>query len=95
MPVSGLLLTPIQPNSGVVVLPRMIAPARRKRETIALSAAATSPRRRCVPYSICMPRTASWSLIVTGTPCSGPIGSPLASARSAATAASIASSAAR
>ncbi len=38
MPVSGLLLTPIQPNSGVAVLPRMIAPARRKRATIALSA---------------------------------------------------------
>ena len=38
MPVSGLLLTPIQPNSGDVVLPRMIAPARRRRETIALSA---------------------------------------------------------
>ena len=36
MPVSGLLLTPIQPNSGVVVLPRMIAPARRRRATIGI-----------------------------------------------------------
>ena len=40
------LLTPIQPNSGVVVLPRMTAPAPRSRATMALSAAATSPRRR-------------------------------------------------
>ena len=34
MPVSGLWLTPFQPNSGVVVLPRMMAPALRSRETI-------------------------------------------------------------
>ncbi len=36
-PVSGLSVTPFQPNSGVVVLPRNTAPCSRMRATAALS----------------------------------------------------------
>ena len=37
VPVRGLSVTPFQPNSGVVVLPRMTAPFSRMRATEALS----------------------------------------------------------
>ena len=43
MPVSGLSPTALQPNSLVVVLPTMIAPARLTRSTGGASAAATLP----------------------------------------------------
>jgi hypothetical protein len=43
MPVSGLSVTPFQPNSGVVVLPRKTAPCSRRRATDALSSGPGCP----------------------------------------------------
>ena len=43
MPVSGLRLMPVQPNSGVVVLPRMTAPAAFSRAVTGASVSATCP----------------------------------------------------
>ncbi len=37
MPVSGLSVTPFQPNSGVVVLPKITAPCSRRRATAGAS----------------------------------------------------------
>ena len=77
MPVSGELVSPLQPNSGVVVLPRITAPASRTR---AATGASTShgPLGSMVrePRSVGMPATRMRSLIDIGTPSSAPHGSP-------------------
>ncbi len=77
MPCGGNWSSPLQPNSGVQVLPKMTAPA------------LAQPRRgRCVhlpglagvhavlPRSVGMPWVSIRSLMDTGTPSSGPQGSP-------------------
>jgi len=76
MPVSGLWLTPVQPNSEVVVLPRMIAPSWRRRGTIGVSSFGWWPFMIREPDCVGMSAVIARSLIVAGTPCSRPIRSP-------------------
>ena len=76
MPVSGESPTPFQPNSGMVVLPRKTVPASRRRAAAGASSATGSPEASVVPRRIGQPATAMLSLIVTGTPSSGPVASP-------------------
>src|SRR5680860_1447921 len=59
------------PNSGMVVLPTMTAPAARNRLTTALSATIAVEFAR-PPKVVTWPATSSSSLIAKGTPCSGP-----------------------
>ena len=76
-PVSALSVTPFQPSSGVVVLPGSTAPERRSEATTGASSShgpAGSIARE--PRSVGQPRVTSRSLIATGTPSSGPAGSP-------------------
>ena len=70
-------------NAGVLVRPITMAPAARKLATTGLSS---------VAILFC---SATLTLTVTGTPCSGPVVPPLACARSASSAAASASSAIR
>ena len=77
MPVRGELVSPLQPNSGVVVLPRITAPASRSR---AVAGASTS--HACFGSTVREPRKVGQplarirSLIETGTPSSSPSGAP-------------------
>ena len=82
-PVSGLSLTAVQPCSVVVVLPRITAPAARSLATAGASAAAGAALVRRDPLRVGRPATACTSLIVTGTPWSGPSGPPFMTASSA------------
>ena len=93
MPVSGLWLTPDQPNSEVVVLPRMMAPASSSRGITGASTVGTWPFSEWVPRSVGIPAVSVRSLIVTGKPNSEPVASPRVSAASARCAASRARSA--
>ena len=95
MPVSGLSLTPFQPNSDVVVLPMMMPPSSFSRGTKGVSSVGRLPFMMLLPNSVGMSLVIARSLIVTGTPCRRPILCPVSNARSAARAASIAWSAAR
>src|SRR5690606_13931256 len=77
LPVSGLSVTPFQPNSGVVVLPSSTAPASRTRATEGASSShgpAGSMRRE--PRRVGQPFVGRRSLIVMGTPSRAPTGSP-------------------
>src|SRR3954463_539902 len=91
MPVSGLSVTPFQPNSGVVVLPSRTAPCSRS-----LAAAGASsfhgPLGSTVfePRNVGQPLVRMMSLIDTGTPSSSPFGCPAAQRASDAFASSIA-----
>ncbi len=78
MPVSALSVTPFQPNSGVVVLPKSTAPASRRRATAGASSF-HGPLGSTVfePRSVGQPFVRMMSLIEVGTPSSSPIGSPL------------------
>src|SRR5581483_662764 len=78
IPVSGLSVTPFQPNSGVAVLPRSTAPASRNRATAGASSF-HGPFGSTVfePRSVGQPRARITSFTETGTPSSGPSGSPL------------------
>ena len=91
-PNSGLTESHHIANSETFVLPSRIAPAaahpRDRRAVRVLTWSASSFE----PLGARMPATASGSLAVNGTPCSGPTSSPLASTASAATASSRASS---
>ena len=61
-----------QANSTVTVLPRMIAPARRKAATNGASAVARWFARSGEPARVYMPATSMMSLMPKGMPCSGP-----------------------
>src|SRR3954469_14124746 len=78
MPVSGLSVTPFQPNSGVVVLPSSTAPCSR---SLAVAGASSfhGPFASTVfePRSVGQPLVRMMSLIDTGTPSSNPFGWPL------------------
>src|SRR6185295_16577101 len=77
MPVSGLSVTPFQPNSGVVVFPSSTAPLSRKRATAgAASVHGPAGSTTFEPRSVGQPRVSRMSLIDTGTPSSGPFGAP-------------------
>src|ERR1700688_699850 len=71
IPVSGLSPTAIQPNSGVVVLPRMTAPASLRRATPGESSLSGTFSIRCEPRRVGNPRISIKSLIVAGTPSTG------------------------
>src|SRR5262249_21842057 len=77
MPVSGLSVTPFQPNSGVVVLPISTAPCSRNR-AVAGASSFHGPFGFTVfePRSVGQPRVRMRSLIDTGTPSSRPFGCP-------------------
>jgi hypothetical protein len=93
IPVSGELVSPLQPNSGVVVLPRITGPASRRR-----AAAGASTSHGCSgstlrePRRVGQPLTRIRSLIETGTPSSSPAGTPRCQRVSLARAAARASS---
>ncbi len=77
IPVSGLSPNAFQPNSGVVVLPRMIAPASRSLAVAGASSGQSwSGSTSRDPRRVGKPRVRIRSLIVTGTPSSGPTASP-------------------
>ena len=75
MPVSGLSVTPFQPNSGVVVLPRRTAPCSLKRAT---SGASFSHEPSSIvvndPLLVDQPLVSTRSLIVVGMPSVRPQG---------------------
>jgi hypothetical protein len=77
MPVSGLSVTPFQPNSGVVVLPRSTAPCSRRRAVTGASSF-HGPFGSTVfePRSVGQSLVRMMSLIDTGTPSSRPLGAP-------------------
>src|SRR3990167_2546791 len=77
MPVSGELVSPLQPNSGVVVLPSSTAPASRRRAVTGASTSQgwlTSTVRE--PRRVGQPRVRIRSLIEVGTPSSRPMVAP-------------------
>ena len=71
-------------NSGVLVLPMMIAPARRSRSASMPSASGMWSAKIVDPYVVRIPAVSSMSLTAIGSPCSGPSTSPRATASSAA-----------
>ena len=73
---------------GVLVRPRMMAPAAVQLVTTGLSAFATRSRNATIPLVVAQPAWSMFSFTVTGTPCSGPSASPRATAASARSAAS-------
>src|ERR1700737_294628 len=79
-------------KAGVLVRPMITAPARLRLATTGLSAAAILSRKATTPLSVGQPAWSVLTLIVTGTPCSGPRVSPRACASSAASAVASASS---
>src|SRR6202162_4806398 len=64
-------------SSGVLVTPRTIAPAFRRRATSGASSVATYPARRRVPASHRSPATSHALLALLGMPCRGPSFFPL------------------
>ena len=72
LPVRGESPTALQPNSLVVVLPMMMAPAPRKRSTATASCGATLSAMLRDPKVSGTPPTAIRSLTEIGTPASGP-----------------------
>ena len=72
-PVRGELVSPLQPNSGVAVLPRMTAPASRRRAATgeSMSHGWFSSTVK-LPSSVGIPLARMRSLIDTGTPSSAP-----------------------
>ena len=75
-PVNGLSVTAFQPNSGMVVLPMMIAPCSRSRATAGASCAAGAAGVSFEPKRAGMPATRRLSLMPTGTPSIRPRGAP-------------------
>ncbi len=91
-PLSGLSVVARIENSGTFVRPTMIAPARRRFATIGESSGAIRFANAGMPFGVALPRWSAFSLIVTGTPCNAPSGSPRRIAASARSASCIASS---
>ena len=61
-----------QPISGRLVRPIAIAPAARIRSTTGASTGGIAPAKAGTPQVVGKPATSMFSLIVNGTPCSGP-----------------------
>src|SRR5438105_4926558 len=91
-PCRSLSVNQRQENAGVLVRPIMIAPALRQLATGGASASAMTSRKATTPLVVAWPRWSVLTLTVTGTPCSGPNGSPRRTCSSAAPAAASASS---
>ena len=77
-------------NSGVLVRPTMTAPACSRWRTIGASSRAMTWARPATPFGVRWPRTSTLSLMVIGTPKSGPAASPCARRVSSRSAAAIA-----
>ena len=93
IPVRGEFVSALHPNSGVVVLPNITAPASRSRATDGASSShGWSGLTERLPRSVGHPLVQWMSLIVVGTPSRSPTGDP--SARCAAQRASLARAAA-
>ena len=92
-PNTGLKVFDPAPNSGVFVLPSVIAPAARMRVTISASTVGTLSLNNGEPNVVRIPAVGTRSLWATGSPCSGPSFAPRACASSAALAPAIARSA--
>src|SRR5258708_2690499 len=76
VPCSGESVSAFQPNSGVVLLPRIAMPAARKRPTIGASSLTGVSSVACEPSRVGQPLTLVVSLIAVGTPSIGDTGSP-------------------
>jgi hypothetical protein len=61
-------------SSAVTVLPRMMAPPARNRETMVASVVGLRPLRIGVPHSVGMSNVSMMSFTPTGSPCNGPSG---------------------
>src|SRR2546426_298921 len=93
-PKRGFSVMALWPNSDVLVFPRTSAPAARRRATAIASSSGTWSAKSREPPVVVSPRVKRTSLIETGTPWSGPSGSPFVTAISASRAAARACSAA-
>src|SRR5947208_2106725 len=82
-PKSGFSVAALWPNSDVLVLPRSTAPAAFRRATAIASSSGTWSAKSREPPVVVSPRVKRTSLIETGTPWSGPSGSPFVTAISA------------
>ena len=81
MPCSGQSPGDFQPNSVVVVFPNSTAPCASRPSTAGASSAAGVVGVVRLPRRVGSPATSIRSLIVTGTPSSGPSGRPAAQRR--------------
>src|SRR6056297_263458 len=75
-PSSGLSVTPFQPNSGVVVLPKGTKPPRRRAAIAGASTFTGSLEVIKEPLRLGQPLVMKISLTATGTPSIGPNGVP-------------------
>ena len=77
MPVSGLSVTPFQPNSGVVVRPSSTAPCSRRRATAGESSSQDwSGETAFEPRNVGQPLARRMSLTDVGMPSTRPLASP-------------------
>ena len=79
---TGLCPTPLYPNSGTFVFPRITASAAFNLSTTTSSSSGTKSRYACEPETVLMSFVQMRSLTATGTPASGPTSCPLAIADS-------------
>ncbi len=91
-PVSGLSFTPFQPRSGMVVRAKMSMPASRSRAMWGWSSASATGSRVRLPLRFGRSFAPWFSLMASGTPSSGPFGSPFIQRASASRAAALAAS---
>ena len=68
IPKSGLSVTPLWPNSGVLVLPRMTPPAPFRRSTTTASSSGTWSAKRREPPVVSTRRVQTRSFTENGTP---------------------------
>ena len=94
-PKTGLKVCEPAPNSGVLVVPSVTAPAARMRVTMDASFVGTWSRKNGEPRVVRIPAVSTRSLCATGRPCSAPTGRPRAIASSAFAASAMARSATR
>ena len=91
-PRNGLSVVPRIESSGVLVRPTMMAPASRRFRTTGEWSGAMRSANAGRPFVVAWPATSMFSLMVTGTPCSGPRVAPPSTSRSLRSAARSASS---
>ena len=89
-PRSGLSVNARNENSGVLVRPRTTAPARARLRATGESSGAMTLASPTTPFGVACPAWSTFSLMVTGTPWSGPGAAPARNASSRASARSCA-----
>ena len=72
VPATRLLVSPFQPNSGVLLLPSSTPPAASRRSTTGASKSGTQSRDSSEPMVVRTPLVGTRSLIESGMPASGP-----------------------